>query len=168
MSKHPDFSSVPDCSINELLRLAEKCLEGTIQLALAADQRATTMAGIFGAGSVALLAISATVLAGVTPDKPFINAAIAAAIVLFFAALLCAWAARPVDFYIAGYEPQKLAKSASEPLLMKRFTAEDMQMRIDNNRDVLDRASAMLRMGTALAFIAPIFAIGIYAVFYGG
>lgn len=58
-----DFSTIPEGAIEEILRNGEACLEGTIQLAIAADQRATTMAGIFGAGSVALLAVAATILA---------------------------------------------------------------------------------------------------------
>jgi hypothetical protein len=45
-----DLDQAPLESVKELHRQAETCLAGTVQLAISADQRATTMAGIFGAG----------------------------------------------------------------------------------------------------------------------
>jgi hypothetical protein len=62
----------------------------TVQLAIAADQRATTMAGIFGAGSVALLAAVATILAATSPNNPFIGGASAMAALFFVAAVTSA------------------------------------------------------------------------------
>lgn len=58
-TSRPDFSNVPDSAVKELHRQGELCLLGTMQLALAADQRATTLSGILGAGAVALAAATA-------------------------------------------------------------------------------------------------------------
>ena len=60
-------------TIEEIHRQGETLIQIMVQLALAADQRATTMTGIFGAGAVALLGAAAaligatTALANVTP-----------------------------------------------------------------------------------------------------
>jgi hypothetical protein len=62
-----DLSEISLASVQELHRQAETCLSGTVQLAIAADQ------GIFGAGSVALLAAVATILAAASPNNPFIG-----------------------------------------------------------------------------------------------
>jgi hypothetical protein len=88
-----DLSEISLASVQELHRQAETCLSGTVQLAIAADQRATTMAGIFGAGSVALLAAVATILAATSPNNPFIGGASAMAALFFVAAVTSAMAA---------------------------------------------------------------------------
>ena len=149
--ERPDFSHVPDQAVGELYRSGETCLMGTVQLAIAADQRATTMAGIFGAGSVALLAAAATVQTGLQGNPALVWAALLTALPLFIAGLVCAWSARPADFYVAGYEPRLLAKSVSDDLWMKRYASEDIQIRIDRNRITLERAAALLSRGAAVA-----------------
>jgi hypothetical protein len=122
---------------------------------IAADQRATTMAGIFGAGSVALLAAVATVLAATSPNKPFIGGASAMAALLFVAAVTSGMAAAPTDFHVGGYEPKKFVRSASDLAWMLRYAVQDMQDRIDFNRAVLERSARRLRvaMGFAVAAI---------------
>jgi hypothetical protein len=45
----PDFSNVPRGAAKELCRQGELCLQGTVQLAIALDQRATTLTGVVGA-----------------------------------------------------------------------------------------------------------------------
>src|SRR5258705_3722648 len=104
MSTTLDLSGVPLEGVQELHRQAETCLAGTVQLAIAGDLRATTMAGIFGAGSVALLAAIATVLAASSPYAPFIGGAAATSLCLFAAALAHGMAAAPTDFHVGGYE----------------------------------------------------------------
>jgi hypothetical protein len=149
-----DCSDVPAEGIRELHRQAEVCLGGTIQLALAADQRATTMAGIFGAGAVALLAANATVLAGNNPNVAFIVAASCVAIFLFCAALMCAWAGKPTDFHVGGFEPKLFAQSASDETWMLRYATEDLQMRIDFNRAVLAASARRLVTGALIAIVS--------------
>jgi hypothetical protein len=164
MSDAFDFSQVPDHGIRELHRQAEVCLNGTIQLALAADQRATTMAGIFGAGSLALLAAIATVLAGNNPNVAFILAAGCVAAFLFGAALMCAWAGKPTDFHVGGFEPKRLAASASDETWMLRYATEDLQMRIDFNRRILIESARRLVRGATLAIASVPIGIAAFAV----
>jgi hypothetical protein len=149
-----DLSEVPLESVQELHRQAETCLAGTVPLAIAADQRATTMMGIFGAGAVALLAAIATVLAAATPNVPFIGGAGGTAALLFTAALIAAMAAAPIDFHVGGYEPKRIVRSAGDLAWMLRYAIKDMQDRIDVNREVLERSAHLLRVAMAFAVAA--------------
>lgn len=144
-----DFSKIPAAAAKELCRQGELCLQGTIQLAIALDQRATTLAGILGAGSVALVA--ATVSLSISPEHKtaLIVSAAVTALVLYCGALLCAWAARSTDFHVAGYEPRSLAISATQDneYWMQRYAAEDTQAKIDHNRCELKKSARYLTWG---------------------
>jgi hypothetical protein len=168
MSSAIDLSGVPDESIRELHKQAETCLAGTVQFAIAADQRATTMAGIFGAGCIALLAAIATVLAATAPYSPFIGGAAGMALLLFAAAITSGMAAIPTDFHVGGYEPKRLAKSASDLIWMLRYALDDMQDRIDVNRSVLERSARLLRVATAFAVGAIPLGILVFSVLRAG
>jgi len=149
-----DFSDVPDAVVSEFHRLAAENLDGTIQIAIAADVRATTLAGIFGGGSVALLAAVATIIAGgVEKYQMFVLPSVIAAICLFFGAALCAWSGRPIDFFVGGYEPKLLQQSATDLTWMLRYAAEDMQVRIDANRAALARDAKYLQCGMIAAIL---------------
>jgi hypothetical protein len=162
MTSKPDFSEVPASVINEIVRNGETCLQGTVQLAIAADQRASAMAGIFGAGAVALLATAATVKASNLDDPALAWASLVTAAALFVAALLCAWSARPIDFHVAGYEPVKLAKCDGDEIWMKRYASEDIQIRIDANRTALVRGAAIMTKGAIIAAVSPFLGIASY------
>lgn len=159
-----DLSNVAPDAIRELQRQAELCLQGTIQLALAADQRATTLTEVFGAGSVALLAADATLLTAPNENAPLIWSGLAASLMLFGGSLFCAWAARSIDFFVAGYEPRLLAPSATEEVWLVRYSTESLQHCINANRRALERSARTVRRGLVLALLtAPIAAI-IFAV----
>jgi len=149
----PDFSNVPQDAARELCRQGELCLQGTVQLAIAADQRATTLTGILGAGAIALVAATVSLSVGAKPNVTLIFSAAATALSLYCGALFCAWAARSADFFVAGYEPRLLHISAPEnsELWMQRYSAEDIQMRIDHNRDTLEKSSRYLTWGRRIA-----------------
>jgi hypothetical protein len=149
-----DLSTVSIDKIDEIHRQGELCLLGTIQLAIAADQKATTLSGVFGAGSVALLAAIATMITGPTYNVAFIVAAGIASVLLFLATLICAMAARPTDFFIAGYEPKRLGQSQGDKLTMLRFAAEDIQDRLDKNRMALEKSAKLLVRGFWCALLA--------------
>jgi hypothetical protein len=147
----PDLSSVSDDLIEDVLKQADQFLRGSVQLAIAADQRATTLTGIFGAGAVALLAAAATLLAAGNHSPMLVSAAGVSTFFLFLASLCSAWAARPIDFYVAGYEPRLLAPGATgERVWMLRCIAEDSQTRIAKNRKSLERGAGVLRVAMLL------------------
>lgn len=153
------YATLTEQAAGELVKHAEDCLAGTIQLAIAADQRAGTMAGIFGAVSVALFAAAATVIDNVDLSAPFIGTAL----VLFVATIMCAWSARPVDFYVGGYEPKYLLACANSTVWMKRYVTEDMQRRIDENRRSLAAAARTFGHGLLVASLSPLVGILIFA-----
>lgn len=149
-----DCSAVPDSAIGELHRQGEICLQGTVQLATALDQRATTTSGILGAGALALLTAAAAMSGASRPIVPFIIGATTTAVLLFCGALFCAWAARSTDFFVAGYEPRLLVKSASDENWMLRYAVEDIQMRINANRQALEYSSKLFTWGRRIGLIA--------------
>ncbi len=149
-----DLSEVSLDGVQELHRQAETCLSGTIQFGIAADQRATTLTGIFGAGCVALLAAIATVIAGSSPHKAFVGGAATIATLLFVAAMISAMACAPGDFHVGGYEPKRFARSAGDLAWMLRYAVEDMQVRIDCNRAALERSARLVHVSMGLALAA--------------
>jgi hypothetical protein len=149
-----DCSAVPNEAIGELHRQAEICLQGTLQLATALDQRAITTSGIFAGGALALLTAAAAMSGAARPIIPFVAGAIATATILFLGAFFCARAARSIPFFVAGYEPRLLLKAATDKHWILRYAVEDMQTRIDHNRLALEHSSRLFRWGRCLGFIA--------------
>lgn len=158
-----DWDNVTDESIREIHRQGQSCLDGTVTLALAADQRATTLCGVFGAGAVALLAAAASVLASDHPRMPLTVAAFVTAGLLFVASLCCAYAARPSAFSVGGYEPRFLIVSGADYLWMLRYASDDLQKRITTNRRALDAAACWTKWGMRVAGAAVV--IGAAAFF---
>ena len=161
-----DFSTVPNKSVDEILRQGQECLAGTIQLAIASDQRATAMAGIFGAGFVALLATSAAIFTGEKYNEALLYSCLITSSGLFFASFICAWAARPIDFFVCGYEPRHLIKSARDLTWLKRYAAEDVHMRIDKNTECLKLAAKWVKIGATTALLSPILGLLIFWINY--
>lgn len=160
-----DYTKVSDSAVKEFHRLAEVCLQGTVQLAIAADQRATALTGIFGAAAAGLLITGANLFAGGHSHPSVIAALGVAILILFIAAICCSQASKPVDFHVAGYEPKRLAASAiADDLTMLRYSAEDIQSRIDANRNALSRAARLLTVGRRTAVAALPAAILVFAV----
>jgi hypothetical protein len=153
---NPDILALPEATVAIVHEQAEECLAGTVTLATAADSRATTLTGIFGGGAVALLAASATVLAAPEHEAyfPLLTAALVGAIFLFIAAMLSAWACRPIDFFVAGYEPKLLSQSAADPTWMLRYATNDVQARIDANRKSLAASARQVNWAMRLALFS--------------
>lgn len=162
-----DLSGVPGEMVDEIYRQGETCLEGVLHLATAADQRATTLTGVFGAASAALMAAGATLLAGSHPSAPLIWGSGVAATFFLAAAICCAWAARPAAFFVGGYEPRLLAPAATDRTWMLRCAAEDLQQRIHANRQVLERSARLTNIGTMAAFFAAPAALSAFGVAFG-
>jgi hypothetical protein len=133
-----------------VLRRAERCLDGTLKLALAADQRGTTMTGICRAVAAAFVAAAATLQVGGSPHG-LIEAAYIVAAFQFVAALIFAWSSRPVDFHVPGYEPRHLSQSASDEGWMLVYAATDLQKRIAYNRRKLVVGGLLFNAGMVIA-----------------
>jgi hypothetical protein len=163
---NPDILALPETTVAIVHKQAEECLAGTVTLATAADSRATTLTGIFGGAAVALLAAGATVL--VAPEHksylPLLAAASIGALFLFVAAILCAYACRPIDFYVSGYEPKPLSKSATDLTWMLRYGTNDIQVRIDANRKSLAASARQVNWAIWLALFSVLASIAVFFI----
>lgn len=161
---NPDILALPETTVAIVHKEAEACLAGTVTLATAADSQATTLTGIFGGAAVALLAAGATVL--VAPEHganlPLLAAASVGALFFFVAAILCAYACRPIDFFVAGYEPKLLSKSAADLTWMLRYATNDIQVRIDANRGALAAAARKVNWALWLALFSVLASIAAF------
>lgn len=148
------FSSVPEESVDEFHRQGEMRLIGTMQVALAADQRSITMAGIFGAGAIALFVAVLTFLVQRPIEPRLISAVGIAALILYVSSILCVWAARPQAFHVAGYDLGRLLPSSNNRTWMLRYAAEDVQRRIVHNETVNKAVSRTFYSAIVVASLA--------------
>jgi len=149
-----DFSQVPDCAVNEFYRQAELCLQSTVQVAIAADSRATTLTGTFGAATAALLVIAANIGTKDKVDLSLLLAVLSGASALLIASTFCAASARPIEFHVPGYHPRLLYYAASSEKHIKLEAAADIQIRIDQNSVSLKRSAKTLSRGRVLALLS--------------
>jgi hypothetical protein len=158
-----DWDDIPEAAVREILRQGETYLDATLKVAIAADQRATTLMGIYGAVGVALLVSAATIGTRAQPDFSLIVSLGVVASLLLLAGLICGRAGRPIDFYVSGYEPTKIIKSSTHELWLLRYVCEDVQRRIDSNRRSLERSSVLIVSSFIISGLAVI--AGIIAFF---
>lgn len=114
-SNDPDEGGSPQAStdlLREFVRQGEVKLNAILELATAANLRATTLCGIFGTSSVALGGAVLAYAASNHQHLPLILAGIVAGLGFFIAAMVAGWATVPRDFYIAGASPDSLRTRA--------------------------------------------------------
>jgi hypothetical protein len=163
-----ELASVSGETLSQLLRQVDILLAHTLEASIAADQRATTLAGIFGGASIAVVAAFATLQPAVR--TPALTGAVAAlALLLFVSAMLAAWASRPSKFHFPGYEPRRLletvqASPAGEAEWVRRYIVIEFQRRIDANRCLLDKSGRKVSVAVWLAIVALPSACLAYAV----
>jgi hypothetical protein len=103
-----DFSKIDDIFSREIIRGGEAYLDGMLRVATSADQRASSLAGMFTAGATALLA-AAVALANPAWNVPnklaLVLGAAATAIMFLIGAVTCLRTVMPVSFWLPGCEP---------------------------------------------------------------
>jgi hypothetical protein len=92
----------------EIVRQGEARLTAAVSLATAADLRATTLCGIFGASAIGIGAAALAYLSSNHPSGGLLLGGAAAAALLFGAAFVAAWAGSPADFWVGGGSPDLL------------------------------------------------------------
>jgi hypothetical protein len=157
-------SGVP---LAELHRQAELFLTSTVQLGVAMDAKAAAVAAGLGAVSAGLMAALVAIASDAHVSTCAILAAAISAICLFAGACCATYAASAVDYYVPGYEPRKLAKAAIDEDQLLRDSLEDIQMRIDSNKAVIEKVARWFNRGILLGLMAlpaGIAAAGIWAI----
>lgn len=164
MTQQPEWNweGVSEAALRDLIDLAESHLTVLFQAAIAADQRAIAQAGILGAFGAALLATAATLAAEAEPAWEVIASFLVAGAGSVLAAFLSGVAARPTGFLPTGDEPSRIVSNAKDHIWMLRFVIQDMQRRIEHNRDVLEKNASVTNAATALAFASIVAAIVAY------
>jgi hypothetical protein len=163
-----DFHSIHPTAIGEISRQGESCLQGTMQLAVANDQRAVILSGVFGTAAAALAALLAALYT--SPNVPpcaFLIAIAVAGSLLFVASIICAESAKPTDFFVTGYEPRLLAPGFASEDITPALTdmLDDVQRRINHNRAALKHSGRLLTVGVRIAEIAlPMSVIAFFTV----
>jgi hypothetical protein len=167
IGKQIDMHQVEQLDRETLLELRDQgheCLSGTVQLALAADQRAITLAGLFGAVAVGVATVIVTLPGSERP--PSVTGAGICLVVLFFASsMLAALASRSVDFHVSGYEPARRLHAAESIEFLLRDSVIDLQRRIDFNREGLILPSQRVNRSINVALSALPLSAAIFAIF---
>ena len=162
ISEKPIWLSANPEVIDFVLLQAEKHLQAQFDTATASDGRAVTAASV-------LVGLAGLAVAGVAtaPQIPPEGAwsILATAATMFCGAAFCFLAARPVDFYVPGNQPDQWASCALAPLSeSKAKEIENYQEMIDDNASSLELGSKNLMQGLQLALAAPIVGAAVFAI----
>jgi hypothetical protein len=161
----------PD-NIQEVIRLSELYLDGTIRFAIAADARAQALAGMFAGATTALAAGGLALLfaQGLTLVKGSLAAAALAASVSLFVGLWNAIrAVRPVDFNVAGNYLDRWNSEADlcGPISIAQFgQAKVYQQQIDENRRVLLQSTNDIERALQVLKWTPLVALAVGSAAY--
>lgn len=139
-----DWTGVNIDTAREILALGQKHLEAQLQTALAADARATAMSSLY-------LTLALAVIAGglaywqTANSLEALFSSIAATAILIIAAAQASWAARPIDFYLPGTDPETWFEDRRDNLV----ELLGGQAEIDN-RDIRRNSRRMAESGRAI------------------
>src|SRR5688572_13087690 len=111
----PNWSEVSENVIRQIFDQADKHLGAQLTAGLAADQRALSVAAI-ATGFASALYAAAIGYWSAKGDLAVLIAGLVSGSTMLAGALMCAWAARPVDFFFPGSQPDKWWDVATEPL----------------------------------------------------
>jgi hypothetical protein len=142
-----------------VLRQGELKLTAQMQLALAADNRATVLAGIFS--TLAVTGVSgAAVLWKLGPGYGgWLAGLIVQVVLLIGAAYLCVHAARPTDFYTVGNRPMRWWKDGVERKSLAaclKQESDNYQHRIDRNSELITGNANLVSNALHLAVLSPL------------
>lgn len=161
MDAAEESNAMPVNVAREIAHQGELRLDALLKLATAADQRATTMCGIFGATCVAVFAGVLALFAASDPDIRLMVGGTVTAVCLFAAAVIAAMAGAPRDFYIGGGSPDLLRNWSwadggwRDEVAMLDASAQRHAIAIAEDKKLLESGSkrviSSLVLGTAAA-----------------
>jgi hypothetical protein len=145
----------------EIVRQGEVRLAALTTLATAADLRATTLCGIFGASAIGIGAATLAYFTTTHTESGLILGGAAAACGLFCAALVAARAGAPSDFWLGGGSPDLLRQWAWNngewrgELEMLEATAQRHAESINKNGTASRGSAKRLVLSLLIAFASP-------------
>jgi hypothetical protein len=162
-----ELLAIADEAVAEVVRQAELKMDQALTMALAADQRASSLGATYGAVSAGLLAAAGTLDAIDHAKVPLVAGLAVAAAVFFAATCVCAWACRPISYFSAGNDPASVVMSADNVIGMNRLYCRELDVRLRKNAAVLARTGRWTTRAQLVAVIAPLFGIATYGLAMG-
>lgn len=160
-----DWADVDRAMAERILAQGETFMTAQLQAALAADSRATTMAGMFITLALAVIAGGVAWGEGAS-GRPHLIAGFVCGGLFLLAALRASWAARPIDFYFPGNQPSQWWPCRKGDLTaMLGGESENYEERIDYNQDRLSENQKAIRDAFVLAMLAPVLGAAVWLLF---
>jgi len=165
------FPDTADLDIlKEVIRLSEKYLDAQLSIIAALSQRAATIAGMFGAGSLAMVAVIVTVLNAQRPNATLLvyGVAMTPPSAMFAGCVLCALAASAGTFQPAGSDPQKWKGNKAKKHLNEALVGQlnNYQNYITGNAAIIARHARNFRRGLVIGLTAPLLLAAIGALHF--
>jgi hypothetical protein len=151
-----DWTGISEDTARQIMAQGETFMQAQLQAAIAADGRATTMAGLYI--TLALAVLAAGFGYGDSADSSSaVLAGFLAGIFLITAAVFASWSARPCDFYFPGNQPSQWYPVRNVPLTqLLGGEAENYEARIVFNEAVLGQNKTALERAHIIAILAPV------------
>jgi hypothetical protein len=158
------WDGVSDGMARHIFDQAEKYLKAQLDISLASDRRALTVASVFS--TVALGSLGATLAHfAQRSSAPFLFAGLSATLFMIIAASYAFWAARPITFYVAGNLPGNLWPYRRKELArLLGGETENYHEFIEHNEGCLAQNADALRTGSRYALVAPIVAFVVWCI----
>ena len=156
MTNMPDWKTADLEMVREMVREAELVLEGQVSFAMSADQRASSLAGIYTATATALVA---GVVAAEALSPSVVVGGLVSAAFFIGGAGLCISTVLPTKFHVAGNEPEGwYGDVASGRPLVEALgeQAEHYQEAISFNNEKMKSCAIRYRGGAILGIAAPL------------
>lgn len=155
-----DWTSVPDDVVELALEQADKYLKAQLDVSLAADRRALSIAQMFLGLFSAMAAVVVTYLSKAAhPDVDLLYAAGSFQITMACAVFIGFWAGRPVTFYFPGNWPSSIRElEAKSKIIVKRSECAHYQRYIRSNHEVMGRNAKDLNAANILGVLSPVVA----------
>lgn len=165
-TKDVDWDGVPEAMVRQIFQQAETYLQAQLQIAIASDARAMTLAGFLVALATALVAASLAYW-DKSNSLPVLVGGLAGAAPMVAGAFFAVWAARPLDFYLPGNEPEKWFSVRQENLSeVIGGEAQNYGDHIACNKALIEANASSLILATKCAVAAPVIGAAAWAVTY--
>ncbi len=151
-----DWTGVSEDTARQIMAQGETFMQAQLQAAIAADGRATAMAGLYTTLALAVLAAGFGYFDS-ADSNPALLAGLFAGIFLIVAAVFAHWSARPCDFYFPGNQPAQWFPVRTVALAMLLGgEAENYDERIAFNEAALGTNKLALERAHIIAILSPV------------
>lgn len=141
----------------EILRQSEAYLEAQLTAGIAADQRATTFAGMLAAALAVLGGGTAAIAAGLEKEisSVLIVPALPAIVGFFWSIKLATYAGRPIEWNYVGNSPWQWRKDLAQKKQLSLSLAEQVThyaVGIEDNKKALDKQAETMNLAIKVAW----------------